>query len=53
MVGVVAGQPLDTIRIRLQQRGCAQRSAAGVWRSMAGAEGARGAWFWVVLRCCC
>ncbi|GBF97772.1 mitochondrial arginine transporter [Raphidocelis subcapitata] len=43
MAGVVAGQPLDTLRIRLQQRGCAARTAAGAWAAMrAGAEGARG-----------
>ncbi|KAI8473234.1 MAG: mitochondrial carrier domain-containing protein [Monoraphidium minutum] len=42
MAGVVAGQPLDTLRIRLQQRGCKATSVLGVWRGMAGAEGARG-----------
>jgi hypothetical protein len=41
MAGVVAGQPLDTLRIRLQQRGCAQRSLAGAWRALAAAEGPR------------
>jgi hypothetical protein len=42
MAGVVAGQPLDTLRIRLQQRDCRERSVLGVWRSMAGTEGVRG-----------
>lgn len=42
MAGVVAGQPLDTLRIRLQQRECRSRSIVGVWRAMASAEGARG-----------
>lgn len=42
MAGVVAGQPLDTLRIRLQQRGCASRTVVGVWRGMAAAaEGSR------------
>lgn len=42
MVGIAAGQPLDTLRVRLQQAGCLQRSALGVWRVMAAAEGPRG-----------
>ena len=42
MAGVIAGQPLDTLRIRLQQRECQSRSILGVWRGMAGAEGVRG-----------
>jgi hypothetical protein len=41
MAGVIAGQPLDTLRIRLQQRGCAARSLGGAWRAMAAAEGPR------------
>jgi hypothetical protein len=42
MVGIAAGQPLDTLRVRLQQRNCQQNSAAGVWKAMAKAEGVRG-----------
>ncbi|KAF6265536.1 mitochondrial carrier domain-containing protein [Scenedesmus sp. NREL 46B-D3] len=42
MVGIAAGQPLDTLRVRLQQRGCQQHSVAGVWKDMARAEGVRG-----------
>ena len=43
MAGVVAGAPLDTLRIRLQQRDCAARTVAGAWAAMrAGAEGVRG-----------
>jgi len=42
MAGVIAGAPLDTLRIRLQQRDCKARSVLGAWRAMAGAEGARG-----------
>lgn len=39
MAGVVAGQPLDTLRIRLQQRLAASSNILDVWRSMAGNEG--------------
>jgi hypothetical protein len=42
MVGVVAGQPLDTIRIRLQQQGCQHKSISKVWNTMRGGEGVRG-----------
>lgn len=42
MVGIAAGQPLDTLRVRLQQRGCQQNSVSGVWKDMARAEGVRG-----------
>eukprot|EP00882_Tetradesmus_deserticola_P008684 GHRQ01009157.1.p2 GENE.GHRQ01009157.1~~GHRQ01009157.1.p2 ORF type:complete len:184 (+),score=38.68 GHRQ01009157.1:179-730(+) len=42
MVGIAAGQPLDTLRVRLQQRGCQQQSVSGVWKDMARAEGVRG-----------
>lgn len=42
MAGITAGQPLDTLRIRLQQQDCQSRSILGVWRAMAGAEGVRG-----------
>jgi hypothetical protein len=42
MVGIAAGQPLDTLRVRLQQRNCQQNSAAAVWKAMAKAEGVRG-----------
>lgn len=41
MMGVVAGQPLDTLRIRLQQRTCSHSTISGVWRAMAGKEGLR------------
>lgn len=39
--GVVAGQPLDTLRIRLQQPEHAHGSTARVWRAMAVREGWR------------
>eukprot|EP00878_Enallax_costatus_P029728 GHUV01032271.1.p1 GENE.GHUV01032271.1~~GHUV01032271.1.p1 ORF type:complete len:187 (+),score=55.07 GHUV01032271.1:304-864(+) len=42
MVGIAAGQPLDTLRVRLQQQSCQQRSAAGVWKAMSAREGIRG-----------
>lgn len=42
MVGIAAGQPLDTLRVRLQQQSCQQGSAAGVWKAMAAREGVRG-----------
>jgi hypothetical protein len=42
MVGIAAGQPLDTIRVRLQQRNCQQNSVAGVWKAMAKTEGVCG-----------
>ncbi len=42
MVGIAAGQPLDTLRVRLQQRGCKQTSVAGVWKEMGRKEGIRG-----------
>lgn len=42
MVGIAAGQPLDTLRVRLQQLGCQQKTVAGVWRAMAATEGVRG-----------
>ena len=37
--GVLAGQPLDTVRVRMQQPRCAWRSAAAGLRSVAAAEG--------------
>lgn len=45
MAGVIAGQPLDTLRVRLQQRGCKARGAAGAWRAMAASEGGARALF--------
>jgi hypothetical protein len=42
MLGVVAGQPLDTLRIRMQQAHCTHHNVVGMWRSMAKAEGVRG-----------
>lgn len=42
MVGIASGQPLDTLRVRLQQQNCQQRSVAAVWRAMAAKEGFRG-----------
>lgn len=33
MVGICAGQPLDTLRVRLQQRGCQQTSTAAILRA--------------------
>jgi len=41
MVGVVAGQPLDTVRIRMQQQSCKQRSITAMWRSILSGEGTR------------
>ena len=42
MLGVIAGQPLDTLRIRIQQKGCPDTRVMAVWRSMAKVEGPRG-----------
>jgi hypothetical protein len=42
MVGIASGQPLDTLRVRLQQQSCQHTSVAEVWRSMAKTEGIRG-----------
>jgi hypothetical protein len=42
MVGIIAGQPLDTLRVRLQQQGCQQSSAAALWKAMGATEGSRG-----------
>lgn len=40
MAGVMAGQPLDTIRVRLQQRGNKYSGFAHAWRSIVFREGA-------------
>lgn len=37
--GVLAGQPLDTVRIRLQQPGCPWGSAGAALRATVGREG--------------
>jgi hypothetical protein len=42
MLGVIAGQPLDTLRIRIQQKGCPDTRVLAVWRAMAQVEGPRG-----------
>jgi len=39
--GVLAGQPLDTVRIRMQQPGCAWPSAAAALRATVATEGVR------------
>eukprot|EP00803_Ostreobium_quekettii_P008502 evm.model.scf_2502.2 EVM.evm.TU.scf_2502.2 scf_2502:5580-9336(+) len=39
MAGVVAGQPLDTIRIRLQQKGSRYAGVAHAWNSIISREG--------------
>ena len=39
MAGVLAGQPLDTLRVRIQ---LGSSSIGQVWRAMAAREGARG-----------
>lgn len=41
MVGICAGQPLDTLRVRLQQRGAQQLSTAGILRASGAKAGAR------------
>ena len=39
MAGVVAGQPLDTIRIRLQQRGNKYSGISHAWKAIVSGEG--------------
>lgn len=34
MAGIAAGQPLDTIRVRLQQRGNEYSGMIGAWRAI-------------------
>jgi hypothetical protein len=42
MVGICAGQPLDTLRVRLQQRGCPQQtSTASILRASGAKAGMR------------
>lgn len=41
MVGICAGQPLDTMRVRLQQKGCQQASAAEMLRASGSKAGVR------------
>jgi hypothetical protein len=41
MVGICAGQPLDTLRVRLQQRGCQQTSTAAMLRASGAKAGMR------------
>jgi hypothetical protein len=39
--GVVGGQPLDTLRVRLQQHSSARSSTLLVWQTMSATEGWR------------
>jgi hypothetical protein len=41
MVGICAGQPLDTLRVRLQQRGSQQTSTAAILRASGAKAGVR------------
>ena len=44
MSGVIAGQPLDVVRIRQQQPGTARGGAGQLLRAIAGAEGLASLW---------
>lgn len=41
MVGICAGQPLDTLRVRLQQQGSQQTSTAAILRASGATAGLR------------